>query len=262
MRDHERHPRPGKQRRARRPQVVKTDLAHDRPRPQPHATDRAGPRGRVRVLFDVGRPPGLAAPANMLPALDKPSAPHGPPEDLFERRPHGAHVAVRPGKHVGAPRSEHGFAQERPERIGDRQHVRAPALRRRGVVGAAHRDRARVEVHVGLLEPQQLALAQPRPDRARNQRAPAGGERVEQRPHLLGPEHLADPLRNLAPGDGSGRVHANPEPAADGQREHPVNESPQVIERLRAERAVFRHEEPFEPSARHLAERERPESVS
>jgi hypothetical protein len=148
----------------------------------------------------VGR--GLLVTAALPPALvdvarHDARAAHRSPEDLLHRRVLGQHLPALAREHQLRRRDRDGLLEVRRQLAVDRHRLDPSALRDVQIVRAAHEDHPRLEVDVGLLEREELALPHSRVERRREERLPLRVERREQRLHLVRAQVVGQTPRDL-----------------------------------------------------------------
>jgi hypothetical protein len=154
----------------------------------------------------------------------------------------GVWIPVRPREDEVIRRGLHRLDEKGAKPGDDENGPRLIVLRDRLRPGAPDRQRTRLEVDVVLPETEDLTRASPGIEHGRGCPAPwgaqgRGGERVEERTHLLAPEDIVSPLRHLAALHPRDRVLASPEPdlGIASVLEHDMNAAAEMVEALRPE---------------------------
>jgi len=127
------------------PQVVKANAARQGTWPKLHFAIRAAPLGWVGGQLAVRVSMRLAAPADMLPAINEPRPNQSPSQNDFELGARMlAHLAIEVREDELGCRLLSSSAQHGNDAFSHRNHVRVPALRGLAVVGASHENGAAV----------------------------------------------------------------------------------------------------------------------
>ncbi|MGA9657128.1 MAG: hypothetical protein WBV96_24795 [Polyangia bacterium] len=237
------------QRRGRVAQVVEADLPHQRPRPELHLALRATPQ--VGVLRHLGMPASLPS-ADVAVAGHDPGAGERRLQQFLERRLLGHHRAVLVWEdQLGRGLFDGGF-EVRHQFGGDGHRLRVPALGGVARVRAANANEPPREIHVGLPQPEQLALAQPGVDGRGEEWPPAPGEREQDARNLLQGQERWEALGHAPTFHVEDRILGDLA-GAPGGAEGATEEAAQVVHCLGSQLARLRLDELLHPARRHFA---------
>jgi hypothetical protein len=241
------------QRGRRVPKVVETDpsnLAHGE---ELELAPRAPTLGRVRsrLLVPAPRPPAFVDVARHYAGPR-----HRASEHVLELPMPRPHLPLRVGEDQRRGRFRDGLPEVREQLAVDRDRLDAPALRDVALVRAANHDEPGREIHVRLLQREELALAHAGVDRRGEQPLPLGPKRSENRRDLVRSQVVRQPLDDLPLRHVRGRVWPREPLHSPRHRERAAEVPAQVVHAPRAQDLLLPREEEIDLAGRHFDEPE------